>query len=78
MSNWRPSTVTEEQLQDFAEKVLLLSKEVAHWRPPPARHEEPQPEADEIMSFLAFYKRKLRHLVHPFLLGLLNKWGLQL
>ena len=34
MSNWRPSNVDEEVLAAFAEKVLLPSKEVAHWRAP--------------------------------------------
>jgi hypothetical protein len=54
MSNWRPSIVTKEQLQDFMEKGLLPSKEVAHWRPPWAGHEEPRQEDDEIVSFLTF------------------------
>jgi hypothetical protein len=51
---------------------------VAHKRAPPEEHEEPHPEADEIVSFLAFHKRGLRYLAHPFLLGLLNKWELEL
>jgi hypothetical protein len=62
----------------FTEKGLLPSKELAHWRPPPAGHEEPRPEADEIVSFLTFYERGLGHPAHPFLLGLLNEWGLEL
>ncbi|RLM81038.1 hypothetical protein C2845_PM12G15250 [Panicum miliaceum] len=50
MSNWRPSTMTEDRLQDFAEKGLLPPKAGAHWRAPLAEHEEPQPKADEIVS----------------------------
>jgi hypothetical protein len=32
---------------------------VAHWKAPPAEHEEPQPEAGEIVSFLALHERGL-------------------
>jgi hypothetical protein len=49
--------VTKDRLLDFTEKGLLPPKAVAHWRAPPAEHEEPQPEAYEIMSFLVFHKR---------------------
>ncbi|RLM64323.1 orf3 [Panicum miliaceum] len=69
MSSWRPSTMTEDRLQDFAEKGLL---------PPKTEHEEPQPEADEIVSFLAFHERALGYPAHPFLRGLLNKWEVEL
>jgi hypothetical protein len=51
---------------------------VAHWRPLLAGHEAPRPEANEIVGFLTFYKRGLRHPAHPFLLGLLNEWRLEL
>ena len=34
MSNRRPYNVDEEVLDAFAEKGLLPSKEVAHWRAP--------------------------------------------
>jgi len=34
MSNWRTSNVDEEVLAAFAEKGLLPSKEVVHWRAP--------------------------------------------
>jgi hypothetical protein len=54
-------------------KGLLLLKVGAHWRAPRIEPEEPQPEAGEIMSFLAFHKNGLGYSVHPFLLGLLNE-----
>jgi hypothetical protein len=68
----------ESQLKDFAMKGLLPPKVVAHWRAPPAEHEEPHPEEDEFVSFLAFHERGLRYSAHPFLLGLLNKWKVEL
>jgi hypothetical protein len=64
MSNWRPSTVEEAQLKDFAAKGLLPPRVVAHWRAPPAEHKEPQLEAGEIVSFLAFHGRGLGYLAH--------------
>jgi hypothetical protein len=48
------------------------------WEASPLGHEEPRPEADEIVSFLTFYKCGLGHPAHPFLLVLLNEWGLEL
>jgi hypothetical protein len=44
---------------------------------PPVEHEEPQPEADEIVNFLAFHERGLVYPTHH-LLGLLNEWVLEL
>jgi hypothetical protein len=41
-------------------------------------HEEPQPEADEIVSFLVFHERGLGYPAQPFLLGLLNEWEVEL
>jgi hypothetical protein len=41
-------------------------------------HEELQPEAGEIMSFLAFHECGLGYPVHLFLLGLLNEWEVEL
>ena len=38
----------------------------------------PQPQANEVVSFLAFHKRGLRYPTHWFLCGLLNEWGLEL
>ena len=38
----------------------------------------PQPQADEVVSFLAFHERGLWYPAHWFLRGLLNKWGLEL
>jgi hypothetical protein len=67
--------VEESQLEDFTMKGLLPSKAVAHWRAPLAKHEEPHPEDDEIVSFLAFHERGLGYPAHPFLLSLLNEWG---
>jgi hypothetical protein len=75
---WRPSAVEEMQLEVFAVNGLLSPKVVAHWRAPPVEHEEPQPEAGKIVSFLAFHERDLRYSAHPFLLGLLNEWELEL
>ena len=34
MLNWRPSNIDEAVLAAVAEKGLLSSKEVAHWRAP--------------------------------------------
>ena len=38
----------------------------------------PQPQVDEVVSFLAFHERKIGYLAHWFLRGLLNEWGLEL
>ncbi|RLM64283.1 retrotransposon protein, putative, unclassified [Panicum miliaceum] len=51
MSHWRPSTIEEAQLEDFAVKGLLPPRAVAHWRAPPMKHEQPQPKAGEIAFF---------------------------
>ena len=68
----------EEVLASFAEKGLLLSKEVAHWRAPAPGEIVLQPRADEVVSFLAFHGRGLGYPAHWFLRGLLNEWGLEL
>ena len=68
----------EEVLAAFAEKGLLPSKEVAHWRAPAPGEVVLQPWADEVVSFLAFHDRRLGYPVHWFLRGLLNEWGLEL
>jgi len=60
-------------LAAFVEKGLLLSKEVAHWRAPVPGEAVPQPQANEVVSFLAFHKRGLRYPTHWFLCGLLNE-----
>jgi hypothetical protein len=70
--------VEESQLEDFTIMGQLLPKVVAHWRAPPAEHEEPHPEHNEIVSFLAFHERGLGYSEHPFLLGLLNEWEVEL
>jgi hypothetical protein len=36
------------------------------------------PEPSEIVSFLAFHERALGYPAHPFLLGLLNEWEVEL
>jgi hypothetical protein len=68
----------ESQLEDFTTKGLLPPKVVAHWRAPPAEHEEPHREDDEIVIFLAFHEHGLGYPTHPFLLGLLNEWEVEL
>jgi len=78
MLNWRPSNVDEEVLAAFAEKGLLSSKVVAHWRAPTPGEAIPRPWADEVVSFLTFHERGLRYPMHWFLCGLLNEWGLEL
>jgi hypothetical protein len=78
MSIWRPLTVEEMYLEDFVVKGLFLPKVVAHWRAPPVEHEELQPEADEIVSFIAFHEHSLWYPAHPVLLSLLNEWELEL
>jgi hypothetical protein len=59
-------------------KGLLQPKVVASWRAPPVEHEELHPEDNEIVSFLALHECGLGCPAHPFLLGLLNEWGLEL
>ena len=78
MSNWRPSNVDEEVLAAFVKKGRLLSKDVAHWTAPVPGEAVPSPQADEVVSFLAFHERGLGYLAHWFLRGLLNEWGLEL
>ena len=78
MSNWRPSNVDEAVLAAFTEKWLLLPKEVVHWRAPAPGEAVPRPQADEVVSFLAFHERGLGYPVHWFLRRLLNEWGLEL
>jgi hypothetical protein len=53
-------------------------KAVAHWRAPSVEHKEPYPDPDEVVSFLAFHEHGLGYPVHPFLLGLLNEWEVEL
>ena len=43
-----------------------------------SREAVPQPQADEVISFLAFHECGLGYPVHWFLRGLLNEWGLEL
>ena len=78
MLNWRPSNVDEEVLATFAEKGLLPSKELAHWRASAPGEVVPQPQADEVICFLAFHEHGLGYPAHWFLSGLLNEWGLEL
>jgi hypothetical protein len=61
--------MTKDRLQDFVEKGLLPQKVVAHWTAPLAEHDEPQPENDEIMSFLMFHEHGLGYPAHPSSLG---------
>ena len=68
----------EEVLATFAEKGLLLPKEVAHWRAPMPGEVVPCPRADEVVSFLTFHEHGLGYPAHWFLRGLLNEWGLEL
>jgi hypothetical protein len=70
--------VEESQLEDLAVKGLLPVKVVEHWRVPLVEHEEPYPDPDEIMSFLVFHECGLGYPAHPFLLGLLNEWEVEL
>jgi len=37
-----------------------------------------RPQADEVVSFLAFHEHGLGYPMHWFLRGLLNEWGLEL
>jgi hypothetical protein len=41
-------------------------------------HEEPHPHPGEIVSFLVFHEGGLGYPRHPFLLGLLNGWEVEL
>ena len=69
--------MSESMLAAFAERGVMLPKEVAHWRAP-AGEAFPQPRAGEVVSFLAFHERRPGYPVHWFLRGLLNEWGLEL
>jgi len=70
--------VDEEVLAAFAEKGLLLLKEVVLWRAPAPGEVVLQPHADEVVTFLAFHERGLGYPAHWFLRGILNEWGLEL
>ena len=61
----------------FAKKRFLPPKEVAHWRAP-GQEDFLQPQADEVVSFLAFHERGLGYPMHWFLHGFLNEWDLEL
>ena len=67
----------ESVLATIAEKGFLLPKEVAYWRAPTGE-DFLQPQADKVVSFLAFHERGLGYPAHWFLRGLLNGWGLEL
>ena len=54
----------EEVLAAFDEKGLLPPKEVAHWRSPMSGEAVPSPQADEVVSFLAFHERGLGYPIH--------------
>jgi len=56
----------ESVLKAFVAKRFLPPKEVAHWRVP-RQKESPQPQPNEVVSFITFHER-----------GLLNEWGLEL
>ena len=45
-------------LKAFVAKGFLPPKEVAHWSVP-GREEFPQPQPDEVVSFLTFHERGL-------------------
>ena len=67
----------ESVLKAFVAKGFLPPKEVAHWRVP-GQEESPQPQPDEVVSFLTFHEHGLGYPMHWFLRGLLNEWGLEL
>ena len=54
----------EEVLAAFAEKGLIPSKEVAHWRALALGEAVPRPWADEVVSFLTFHERGLGYPMH--------------
>jgi hypothetical protein len=57
---------------------LLLPKAGAHRRALPVEYKEPHTNPGEIESFIMFHEHGLGHTVHPFLLGLLNEFGVEL
>ena len=67
----------ESVLKAFTVKGFLPPKEVAHWRAP-GREDFSQPQASEVVSFLAFHEHGLGYPTYWFLCGLLNEWGLEL
>ena len=54
----------QEVLVAFAEKGLLPLKEVAYWRARTLGKVVSQPQADEVVSFLAFHERGLGYPMH--------------
>ena len=63
MLDWRLSMVRESVLKAFAAKGFLPPKEVAHWRAL-GREEFPQPQPNEVVSFLAFHECGLGYPAH--------------
>ena len=53
----------ESMLEAFTVKGFLLPKEVAHWRTL-GREEFPQPQPNEVVSFLAFHECGLGYPAH--------------
>ena len=78
MSLWRPSSLTEIQLERLATEGSIPPKDVAHWRVPPSGEVSPHPHPDEVVTFRIFYSRGLGQLAHSFLLGLLEEWKIGL
>lgn len=68
----------EDVLEEYVRRVLLPPKSVAGWRAPAPGTVFPQPESDEVVSFLTFHEHGLGYPPHPLLLGLLRRWGLEL
>jgi len=63
MLDWKSPTVRESVLKAFVAKGFLPPKEVAHWRVP-GWEESPQPQPDEVVSFLAFHECGLGYPAH--------------
>ena len=54
-SLWRPSSVTETQLERLDAEGSIPPKDVAHWRAPPSGEASPHPRPDEVVTFRIFY-----------------------
>ena len=70
--------MTEAQLVRLAAEGSIPPKDVAHWRAPPSGEVSPHSRSDEVVTFRIFYAQGLGHPAHPFLLGLLEGWKIEL
>jgi hypothetical protein len=74
---WKTSTVTEEQIQSMADRMLLRPKAQVGWRST-AREEFLTERTGETVIFLAHIERRFGVPAGDFLLGLLHFYRIEL